>query len=96
VPTLNKASYLGPFKILLSQHLAKCPTPTHRSLGLVSMLMQMFGVENYMIVVSKKWGEESIDNESRVVNSDDLRGRTKDKYIEVLIIEAKCKAATVT
>ncbi len=60
------------------------------------MLMQMFGVENYMIVVSKKWGEESIDNESRVVNSDDLRGRTKDKYIEVLIIEAKCKAATVT
>jgi hypothetical protein len=64
VSTLNKASYLGPFKILLLEHLAKCPTPTHRSLGLASMLMQMFGVENYMIIEAKKWGEKSIANES--------------------------------
>jgi hypothetical protein len=31
------------------------------------MLMEMFGVENYMIVVAKKWVEENIDNESWIV-----------------------------
>jgi hypothetical protein len=49
------ASYSNLFTVLLQLHPIKRPTPTQRSLSLVSIL-KVFGIENSMIVVSKKWG----------------------------------------
>jgi len=50
------ASYSNLFTMLLQLHPIKCPTPTQRSLSLVSIL-KVFGIENSMIVVPKKCGE---------------------------------------
>jgi hypothetical protein len=52
----NGASYSNLFTMLLQLHPIKRSTPTQRSLSLVSIL-KVFGIENSMIVVPKKWGE---------------------------------------
>jgi hypothetical protein len=52
----NEASYSNLFTMLLQLQPFKRPTPTQRSLSLVSIL-KVFGIENSMIVIPKKWGE---------------------------------------
>jgi uncharacterized protein YecA (UPF0149 family) len=63
------------------------------------MLMEMFGVENYMIVVAKKWVEENIDNESWIVmiwegenlwqmhRGGDYRGKMQSSYSHITHLE---------
>jgi hypothetical protein len=55
----NKASCSSLLTMLLLLHLVKCPTPTQRPLGSTSILTKVFGVENSMIVITKKWGESN-------------------------------------
>jgi hypothetical protein len=50
----NKASSFGLFIMLLLLHLAKHLAPTQRPLGLPYIVTKVFGVEDSMIIVTKK------------------------------------------
>ncbi len=49
---LDGVSCSNLFTMLLLLHPTKCPTPTQRSLGLTSMLTNVFGVEDLIRVVA--------------------------------------------
>jgi hypothetical protein len=57
--------------LLLLLHLVKCPTPAQGPLGSTFILKKMFEIENSILVITKKWGE---NNESEFANNDDLKG----------------------
>jgi hypothetical protein len=59
----NKGFCSSLLTMLLLLHLVKCPRPTQRPLGSTSILTKVFGIENSMIVITKKWGE---NNESEL------------------------------
>jgi hypothetical protein len=52
--------------LLLLLHLVKCPTPTQGPLGSTSILTKMFEIENFILVITKKWGENN-ENELQVM-----------------------------
>ncbi len=55
----NKASCYSLPTMLLLLHLVKCPTPTQRPLDSTFIQTKMFGVENFVIIITKKWGESN-------------------------------------
>jgi hypothetical protein len=59
-------------------------------LSLVSIL-KVFGIENSMIVIPKKWGEYW----KWIASNHDFRRRTNDKYAQGVVAKVKCKAPTI-